>query len=322
MSMVAEKLEPNGVPPAENNIIAISPLVTGLTAKVILVTPEQAASWLEAAHYDYQRPIVPTHVDELSWAITNLEWEPTAIKIYAHDGREYLVDGQHRLSAIVKAEMPAPLIVVRQIASSINQVYNAYRRLDIGMNRSPAAGIIGGRVHEATGIGKRELPKFIGALKILMNGFQNQTATGNQWKYRNRDVLVRGIYQWQEEARHFFRVADMAAKFHGRRMYSAPVFALALVTLRYQEERALAFWERVAKRDRLQEHSGEWHAVDVITGEPMRYVARVTRRLASCWNAAYEGRTIIRTVIKDEGNPIRVLGTPYNGSRIIRETFE
>ena len=37
------------------------------------------------------------------------------------------------------------------------------------------------------------------------------------------------------------------------------------------------------KRHRLEENSGQWHAADVLTTEPMRYVARVTRKLASCW---------------------------------------
>lgn len=309
--------------------------VPGLAAEVQLVTPEQANAWLEETQANgmigpRQRRIDPVQVQRLAHAIAALEWEPTMISLYEFEGRLYLVDGQHRLSAIVRAGMPAPLVVSRKRAETIGQVNAAYRRIDGHKPRSAAVGIVGGRVHEHVALGDREskLGKFLGALKILMNGFANSTAVGNQWQYRDPDTLARGMYQWQEEARAYYDICDLAQGKHRGKMLASPVFAVALVTLRYcgaktgTELPAEAFWESVARQE-SGHRTGPWHAAQVIDEAEMRYVSEVTRKVAACWNVyRQKNGTVLRIGRIETGLAIKLAGTIYRGGmEPVRETF-
>jgi hypothetical protein len=292
-----------------------------MTCEAELVTPQRAAEILKAGDYKWQRDLNRSHVEELAQAITRLEWEPTAIKLYECDGRQFLVDGQHRLNAIVEAGMAAPLIIIRQQTDNLNDVANAYRRIDIGFKRPPAVCLAGSGVHEDTGMGKTDLPKVIAALKVLMDGFMSHRGVGGRWKYRNTDLLTRGVYLWQNEANQYLRITDKATAHQRRLMLSAVVFAFAMVTLRDQNERAARFWEKVATKSGLGERTGEWHAVNVLVSEQLDKKARVARLLAACWNTAWKDETRIM-VRASEDQFIKILGTVYNGRGVVRETFE
>lgn len=78
-----------------------------------MVTPEMAKDFLTKNTNNY-RAISKSVVDKISKAITNGEWKinGTTIK-FTKDGR--LMDGQHRLLAIIKSGISVPSIVVYEL---------------------------------------------------------------------------------------------------------------------------------------------------------------------------------------------------------------
>lgn len=105
-----------------------------ITSEVIDVGPQQAAKWLERNVNN--RPLNPERVKNLAAAIARGEWvfNGDSIKLSA-TGR--LLDGQHRLSAIVESLKPCRTLVVRGLP---DEVFTA-----IDTNRKPrsAADVLG-----------------------------------------------------------------------------------------------------------------------------------------------------------------------------------
>lgn len=103
---------------------------TKLTSEFIKVTPAMAIKWL-GKNYENNRKSRDWHVDELSNAIQNDEWITTHQGI-AFDTNGNLIDGQHRLQAIIAAEKAVTMLVVRNLTPA------SFGVIDAGMKRTLA----------------------------------------------------------------------------------------------------------------------------------------------------------------------------------------
>jgi hypothetical protein len=102
------------------------------SASVVFISPEMASRWLE--RNTHNRKLRPSTVTRYARDMASGNWELTgeAIK-FAADGT--LLDGQHRLAAVIKAGATVPIYVVRGLA------VEAQRVMDTGDKRS-AAGVL------------------------------------------------------------------------------------------------------------------------------------------------------------------------------------
>lgn len=91
----------------------------GIVFSVVEMTPEQAAKLLERNECN-RRPKLP-HVDELAWQIIHDAWQvnpqPVCVDI---NGR--LIDGQHRLMAIIKAGKAATVTLAENVPAKSAEV--------------------------------------------------------------------------------------------------------------------------------------------------------------------------------------------------------
>jgi hypothetical protein len=92
------------------------------------VTPDQAEKWL-ATNADFQRKLRESIVEKYARDMINQEWKVTHQGI-AFDSKGRLIDGQHRLAAIVKADIPVKMLIVYDL------VEEAYDHVDIGFGRT------------------------------------------------------------------------------------------------------------------------------------------------------------------------------------------
>lgn len=110
---------------------ALSPLPsTEMQLWVETVTPEQAKQWLDVDN-SRNRKIRDSRVSYLSDEITTGRFHLTHMGI-AFDPKGNLLDGQHRLAAIVKAGVPIEIVVARNVAPE------SYIAMDRGSIRSIA----------------------------------------------------------------------------------------------------------------------------------------------------------------------------------------
>lgn len=94
------------------------------------ISPETATAWL-ANNADFQRKLRQTVVDRYARDMLNGAWNLTHQGI-AFDTKGRLIDGQHRLAAIVKAGVPVKMTVVRDTPAG------AFDHVDIGFCRTTA----------------------------------------------------------------------------------------------------------------------------------------------------------------------------------------
>lgn len=93
------------------------------------ITPDTARLYLKFNNNN--RPLRKAHIRSLAFDITNGDWQVTHQGI-AFDTTGKLIDGQHRLHAIIEAGIPIQMPVTRGCSSS------SFSILDRGANRSPS----------------------------------------------------------------------------------------------------------------------------------------------------------------------------------------
>lgn len=129
-----------------------------METKLQTITPKMAATWLDKRN-DGNRNIRRHRVAALSRAIAGGRWVPTHQGI-AFDEKGNLIDGQHRLSAIVEANQPVELMVTRGLTRESMTV------IDRGAVRDPADTL---RILRGTEHAKRKVP----AARIVMMADQS-----------------------------------------------------------------------------------------------------------------------------------------------------
>lgn len=89
-----------------------------IKGEVVLVTPALAAEWL-AANHEEQRPVATRRVQSFANDMIAEKWVLTHQGI-AFDGNDRLIDGQHRLQAVVLSGKSVLMYVFRNSAASIH----------------------------------------------------------------------------------------------------------------------------------------------------------------------------------------------------------
>lgn len=101
----------NGITAALEDVCADT-AVPSLTSEILLVTPSMAEAWLAARHPN--RRIVPARVKELADLMRLGAWRLNGEAIVLDD-HGVLLDGQHRLSAVLQLDTAVPFLVVRGV---------------------------------------------------------------------------------------------------------------------------------------------------------------------------------------------------------------
>lgn len=105
----------------------IASMASEMYTEIVTVTPELAAEWLKKNTDN--RALRNWHVESLASAILRDEWVLTHQGVaFSTDGR--LIDGQHRLAAIVRANRPVLISVTRNVVES------AFKTIDQGIKRT------------------------------------------------------------------------------------------------------------------------------------------------------------------------------------------
>lgn len=173
----------------------------------VLVTPDQAAKWLEKPAKN--RKINTRRVGLYAAMMKRGDWMLTNQGI-AIDEFGMLIDGQHRLSAIVECDVPVELLVIRAVPNKAQLV------LDQGLKRTP---------HDQVGLreGWEVTPMHIAVAKCMVTSIGG--AGGKQRSELVADIQLMDRYY----VRHHKAVEFAVAQFNFRQTIKgvtiAPVIA-------------------------------------------------------------------------------------------------
>ena len=101
-----------------------------MDTKVMTITPDMAREWLEL-NMKNNRPVLKATVHSYARQMRNGTWSLTHQGIaFDEDGK--LVDGQHRLSAIIEANIPVQMNVTRGVERKPGEIFT----IDMGRKRT------------------------------------------------------------------------------------------------------------------------------------------------------------------------------------------
>lgn len=199
----------------------------GPWAEFRLITPEEAKYILEHQMFP-NRDVRESKADVYANMIARGEWLPTGQGL-SFNPDEKLIDGQHRLGGIVRANKAAFMLVAHNIPDKAQLV------MDQGLNR---------RAHDQIKIqeGWDVQAVHIGICKQMMLSFQNE------FKYRDlTDILLLNRFYKKHRRAIEFAFASLLTKSKGRKergVFIAPVMApIARAYYTADQNRLLRFGE-------------------------------------------------------------------------------
>lgn len=280
-------------------------------AEIVTVTPAVAAVWLERMHFPNQRTVRERHVEYLAEEIKAGRFRLSTLDIRECGDRDYLVNGQHRLHAVVRAGRAVEFAVVRRRVSDFEEAARDYATFDRGMVRTHTDGLLGYGLTAETGLTAKQLGRLSSCAPFIVGGFRSFSRN----TVASTQARAEFIRAWVGPALHACSVIGESNLERVRKLYNGPCYSVALVTFRYAPERAETFWGRVAANDGLHQGDPEMALIEFTAGRAM-YSGRqsyTARAVATCWNAAYQGRSLRHVKVMDPNAPIRIAGTPYTG---------
>lgn len=291
----------------------------------VVVDADQARRWLAECQYAAQRPTyglrVRLYQGEMQaglWRLSELRFARTP------DGKAYLMNGYTRLTAIIQTGLAVPFTVTVVDVKDMQEVAAEYSTLDAHRVRQTKDMLRGFNLEGQLGMNLSQQDSVARTAPIITSGFvlHHYGRLASTIQYRLPFLL-----DWAEHARvvmealHTGHELDPPAK----RIMNAPILSVALITARFQPEKAASFWRNVAANDGLRRGQPDWILRDFLarlSTSTVRDYPQMERRVAACWNAFYEERQMAfaRVAQGTDGDwaPIKIEGTPYDGRDTIQ----
>lgn len=279
-----------------------------------LVTPQMAIAILAATKFSGQRRLQTHHVDK--WAMMMIEdrgefLQYQGISFGRLNGTLYLLNGQHRLNAVVKSGRSTGFDFTIYECADAAELARYYARFDSEHLSRSLKDIVANDLLVGKDFPAAYLARVCEAVSFIECRFKNVSSRKMSGAARIKERRLEGAHTWEREARLYRSFAKGASVMATQRFFSAGPLAVAMVTLRYQPEQAEDFWKRAIKNDGLR------------IGDPARALLEAWKRhgvkwtryqfghlAAVAWNAAFEDQNLQIIRLPKEGE-IFIAGTPY-----------
>lgn len=300
----------------------------GVRLNCVLLDREGAATWLSEFHYPRQRPEYPSVVRLYADMMRRGEWDVSTLVLASYDGTpaegeaagegillpqgSYLINGRNRLNAVVESGIPTMFLVEHHLCSRPVDVHRLYMHQDRGKVRSAADVYRAMGLAEALDLSNHYLRLIGEAEHYLRSGFEVRRQL-----LINAEKRAEFIIDWVQEGRDWISCFGSSRSRFIAYLTASPVTAVALVILRFQPQKAMTFLTAMAHDDGLAQGTPEKALHDWILETRVRGMAEhhYARHIAAGWNAAFEGRSLSRIVVRDLSLPIRIAGTPFTGKQ-------
>lgn len=279
-----------------------------MEALQMTVTPAIAADWLVTYAADFQRQPSKGVISKYAADMAAGRWIDNGggpIEIVKNGAGAWLVNGQHRLYAIVESGKPQSLIVLHH-HGTLDNAKRLYKSYDEQKKRTFSDLY----VSELGKEGRGELGE---ALNLLLN-----FSRGGSWSEYKAPTIYERLDVAAEWEQFYSRWREVRGSWDFvKRFDNAPVIASAMYTLRYAPDFAGAFWSAVLSGETNQD-SGERKLREfMLASYKLRSASRgATQREARlracsiCWNAAYVGTPLKKLIVDRVSYKITFSGTP------------
>lgn len=273
-----------------------------------------AKSLLETSNYAKQRRVSRGHVESLAAAMRRQAWvSGSQIAFGRLNGQLHIVNGQHRLHAVVESGCAIEFQVVILDCASDDELAQLYYTFDRhGRARSDADVLSAVGISDRFGVTATTARGVWQAAPIIENDFQRLGYTADATR-RDDDHRLTLCAQWWHFAAEYEGILQAAPHNVRRRLLTSQAMAVALVLLKHRPESARQFFESVAADDGLRrDDPRKALLIDLAGREWSRATLDGCMVLSYAWNAFYRGRALKQLKIVQNGR-FRLEGTPYDG---------
>lgn len=284
---------------------------------VMAIAPELAARVLEEAPFVGQRRANLKHVAVFAETMRRDLWTPGSQIHFGQmeeDGSLHLLNGQHRLRAVILAQVPVQFQILISPAIDRRELQTLYWRHDRALRVRGAADVLDAAgIANQYGLKKQAAKAGYTAVGLIMCGFRRPEVMNDPFLTRSDEArLDAAEHYWPIVALYQDLVASAPTDIK-RVLMTAGIAAVALMTLRHEPERAPEFWRSVAENDGLRRGQAQHTFLRDLGTRRLASAQDWAKVAASAWNAFYrdEAVTLLRIT---EGPPV-ILGTPYTAHR-------
>lgn len=280
------------------------------------VSPVMAARILAEANYVRQRKIKPYRLHRHKTTIARGQWDSdNSIRFANFKGQLILVDGQHRLTAIVETGVACGFVVIITDAETWGDVHRMYSRIDVDGNRSVADVLNAADPTAGRDISFEMRRGAYRAMDILANDFPHRRLKVGEAELVTKEDRVNCLAFWLDELDEYDAIVRRGQSQLRNSLRSPGVIAVALATLKHQHDKAAVFWQSVADNKLLRPGDPEQALINFLLTSRKDDAGYVTERYtAQAWNAWF-GRKRLDKIRKSSANdrPIKLSGTPFQG---------
>jgi hypothetical protein len=284
-------------------------------------TPADAVRLLAETPFERQRPLNELKVaEQLHYLVTGHLRPCTTITLACVNGRRYLVNGQHTLTALSRWRGAGYWLSVEvYTVRSEEQVAELYKTFDRQRIRTLPDLYRADARYDTYGLARKELVKLGAAVPVVARGFRTDVfASQGYWYALLKDFHVRDalIGSWAPAMREVQAALGGARNPVRNHLLRASVLSVMLVTYRHGAAAAGTFWPQVAADSGL------------VSGTPTHTLSRwlwehtarqhnpadAQRYVASAWNAHVGQRPLKQLRLERQADqPILLAGTPHDG---------
>jgi len=286
-----------------------------------LIDPTAARHYIDSCPYERQRMISDAHVSFLASEMKRGSFtEATAIHFVECAGRLHLVNGRHRLYAVIEAGIAVLFTFMVTKVATDAAMHEIYADHDVHRPRDWSAALRAYGIYDAykTIADKGAVNAFGAATLMIMTGLDQVAGALRQDASiaKSRNLRKKAIEECQPYAERVFHVIGTSEGRARRQLKRSPVFAVALETFRYQPAVAGQFWARLAADDGLHRGEPQKTLLDWLVEHPGGSVSlqHQVNAVAAGWNAAMAHR-MVEFLRPDAMKHFILAGTPYEKER-------
>ena len=274
--------------------------------EVVKVTPTAAKGYLDGT-FDRNRPIVKDAVIHYRHQMDKgafLNATPIILALIETTNRIVLVDGQHRLSAVVQWKKPMNFTLMTYYLQDEDQLAALYATIDVGRGRNLSDNVRAQGFQQESGLNQIESTRFVSSIhwaETKRPAFQGKTSAAGSYA----DQIAKGR-EWLLVGQEYFRITRAAKgtmKVISRRK---TLVACGLITLKAQPNKAAEFWHGVYTLDnipaddprnklhhKLMELGSQGGNRGVSKHQVMTSVG-LAKIVCTCWNAFITNRKLLQ----------------------------
>lgn len=282
----------------------------------LAVGPTLATQILADHNYGRQRSLRRGHVAELAALMRRKAFLPGSQIAFARVGKRlFLINGQHRLKAIVESGREVEFQVMIVDCRTVDDVARHYYTFDrLVTARSDADVLKAVGAPETHGISASMARGVWQAVPLIEHSFERVNYAHDPER-RDDDRRLGLCAPWWGYAAELEAILQLAPSSVKKRLLNAQAVAVALVLLRDQPEEARAFLTGIAEDDGLRrDDPRKAFLIDLAGRQWRRQSLDGSLTMAYAWNAFFLRRPLSQLKVL-QNSRFRLEGTAFDGRR-------